>query len=348
MLIKDLKSIMLLPEKEIFINKIVKIRGNDVYLMSLTLEENRNVLWVMYEAPYYMNKEIDMEDRIEHTTNRDKMIHNIDREMYSAHIHISELVIQNQKITFSFSSASALSHTNYEGYMQLQHFIENGLDTTSLDEVDVSNLVIASYVQNENEGFPLIDLSKELHITLKIMKDFKKVLIDPPLKPISTKFGKVQEDNKFYFYDCIENKNRTFYINEIKHYDVWEEMNKQLEGELARTLPKNQIASMKEELLKFLPIVCPKGMNLALLVYESEDNIQLDFYSKEYLDERPVYNTSSTGTIYGFKPDEEFGYNGFKNRICMIKPVEKDFNGSVDVELFSWYMEIPEEIITVD
>jgi hypothetical protein len=33
--------------------------------------------------------------------------------------------------------------------------------------------------------------------------------------------------------------------------------------------------------------------------------------------------------------------------VCMIKPVEKDFSGSIDVELFSWYMEIPEEIITV-
>jgi len=31
---------MLLPEKEIFINKTVNIRGNNVYLISLTLEKH--------------------------------------------------------------------------------------------------------------------------------------------------------------------------------------------------------------------------------------------------------------------------------------------------------------------
>jgi hypothetical protein len=31
----------------------------------------------------------------------------------------------------------------------------------------------------------------------------------------------------------------------------------------------------------------------------------------------------------------------------MIKPVPQDFKGSIEVELFSWFMEIPEENIIV-
>ena len=31
----------------------------------------------------------------------------------------------------------------------------------------------------------------------------------------------------------------------------------------------------------------------------------------------------------------------------MIKPVPKDFNGSIEVELLSWFIEIPEEIINI-
>jgi len=44
MLLRDLKQNMFLPNKEIFINKTVKIREVDVQLISLTSEEHRNVL----------------------------------------------------------------------------------------------------------------------------------------------------------------------------------------------------------------------------------------------------------------------------------------------------------------
>ncbi|MBZ9636524.1 hypothetical protein [Clostridium sp. FP1] len=45
-----------------------------------------------------------------------------------------------------------------------------------------------------------------------------------------------------------------------------------------------------------------------------------------------------------FKSDKKLGGNGFKSRVCLIKPVEKDFNGSIYVELFSYLVVIPEEI----
>jgi len=267
--------------------------------------------------------------------------------MNSPNIHISEITIQNQKMTFSSSSASPMYTTNYEGYMQLQHFIENGLDITSWNEVDLSNIVIGAYVQDENEEFPLIDLSKELDITLKINKAFKQVLINQLIDPIKLEFGEMEKDNKFYFYDDIAKKNRIFYINEIKHHDIWEEVNNKFKDEWAKALPKEQLENMKENFINSLDRVCPKGMDLALLQYETEDNIQLDFYSKEYLDKKLVYNDSASAMGVLFGPDEEFGKNGFKNRICMIKPVEKDFNGSLEIELLSWYKEIGEEIIKV-
>jgi len=143
----------------------------------------------MYKLPCHINKERDSEERIEHTSNRAEMISNIICETNSRNIHISEIMIQNQEMTFNRSSARPISYMNYEGYMQL------------------------------------------------------------------------------------------------------------------------------------------------------------NFYSKEYLDKRPVHKSSSS--MMFFKSDKELGSNGFKSRICMIKSVDKDFNGSIDVELFSRYMEIPEEIITV-
>ncbi|MCT4509562.1 MAG: hypothetical protein N4A48_12570 [Tepidibacter sp.] len=158
--------------------------------------------------------------------------------------------------------------------------------------------------------------------------------------------NKIEKDDKFYFYDFIEKKNRIFYIDRIKHYDIWEEVNDKFEDAFIQDFSKEQIKKMKEQYIDILEKICPKGMDLAIVEYETEDDIQLNFYSKEYLDVIPVCNTSSSSAII-LKSDKEVGNNGFESRVCMIKPVEKDFKGSLDVELFSWVMKIPEEIITL-
>lgn len=342
MLLRDLKQNMFLPNKEIFINKTVKIREVDVQLISLTSEEHRNVLWIMYKLPCHINEERDSEERIEHTSNRAEMISNIIGESNSRNIHISEIMIQNQKMTFNRSSTRPISYMNYEGYMQLQHFIENGMDITNWNEIDLDNIVIAAYEQEESKEFPTIDLSKKLDISLKIGRDCRQVLINQPL---TLKFGKMDKDSKFYFYDSIEKKQRIHYIDKIEHYDIWEEAHRHFESEQMQAFSKEQIKQMKEQYLASMDKICPQGMNLAILEYETEDDMQLNFYSKEYLDKRPVHKSSSS--MMFFKSDKELGSNGFKSRLCMIKPLQKDFNGSIDIELFSRYIEIPEEIISV-
>ncbi|WP_066501777.1 hypothetical protein [Abyssisolibacter fermentans] len=336
MFLKDLKQKMLLPKKEVFINKIVKIRGIDVQLTSITMEEHRNVLWAIY-----FDEKVDLEERTEYSSNRDEKINNINNKKRFSHINIAEMIIQKQKMTFYSSSTSRIYDMKYEGHMLLQHFIENGMDTTNWDEVSLADIVIVAYEQEKSEEFPTIDLSKELDITLKVSQDVKEVLIN---KPMCLDFNEVKKDNKFYFYDSIENKNRVFYIDEMQHYDIWEDVEHKF-NERMKDFPKEQIKQLKEDYKDNLKDICPRGMNLALVEYEAEDDIQLKFYTKEYLEERPVHKSSSTMML--FKSDKNNGVNGFRSRICMIKPVEKDFNGSIDVELFSWYKVIPEEIILV-
>lgn len=238
MLLKDLKQNMLLPNKEIFINKIVKIRGIDVLLISITSEKHMNVLWTMYRLPLpcYFNEEIDSEETPEYTSNRDKMANDITKETTSFNIFISEIMIQKQKMKFSSSNTRQMSHMNYEKYMQLQHFIENGMDTTNWNEEDLDNIVIVTYEQKESEEFPVVDGSKELDITLKVRRDAKLVLID---EPICFKFNKMEKNKKFYFYDYIEKKNRIFYIDKIEYYDVWEEAKHKFEDERIQTFKLN-------------------------------------------------------------------------------------------------------------
>lgn len=343
MLLKDLKKNMILPKKEILINKIVKLRGKEIHIISITLEENRNVLWAIYELPYCFNEAKDKGEIPEYASNRDEMINNISQELSSYYIHISEITIQKQKMTFSSSRSSYMYGMGHEGCMQLQHFIEIGMSTANWDEVDSGEMVIVAYVQNQNEDFPSIDLSAELDITLKVDREFKQVLIN---QPMCIEFGEMKKGNRFCFYDSFKKRNRFFYIDKVGHYDIWEESNHIFESEWAKSLSQEQIEQMKKEHIAHLEEICPQGMNLAILEYESEDDIELNFYSKEYLDKKPVHRTSALALAF-FTTDKEIGINGLKKRVSVINLIKKDFNGSIEVEVFSWFLEIPEEIVKV-
>ncbi len=338
MLLRDLKKNMLLPDKEIFINKTVKIRERDIHLISITMEEHRNVLWLMYQEP----EEVDLEERKEYTTNKDEMIDIVNNDTNKQKINISEITIQDQKMSFSSSYSSRVD--DYEKYMLMQHFVEKGLTTIDWDELYLDSIWIKSYIQEESEEFPSIDLSEELDIIIKVNEESMEVLIN---QPIYLEYGEMEKGNKYYFYDSIEKKNRIYYINKIENYDIWEDANNKFEKEFKQVLPQEQYEQMKEEYISNLEEICPKGMNLAMLEYEAEDDIQLNFYSNEFLSKKPVYISSSSGYTFIFRSDKKFGVNGFRSRLCMIKPVKKDFRGSIDAELFSWYSKIPEEIIKV-
>lgn len=42
---------------------------------------------------------------------------------------------------------------------------------------------------------------------------------------------------------------------------------------------------------------------------------------------------------------DEIGINGYKLRECVMQPVDKDFSGKIELELFSRYVETPEETV---
>jgi hypothetical protein len=343
MLIRDLMKAMLLPKEEILINKIVNIRGIDVHLISLTYEEHRKVLWALYRSPYNFYEGIHAEFEKEFITKKDELTASIDSRKRDNHIHIEEISIQKQKMTFTSSSLSPIYNNNCEEYMQLLHFIENGMSTVHWEEEALENLVIAAYEQKEDEEFPEIDMSKELDITIKVSKDYKEVLVN---QPMCLEFGEAEKDKRGYYYDSVYNIHRSFYIDKLYHYDIWEEVDNRFDSEMIHKVPKEHFAEMREQYFGLLEKTCPVGKNLVMLEYETEDGVQLNFYSREYLQEKPEPKSSSSSILL-FKSDRELGTNGFKSRVCMIQPVEKDYTGSIEVELFSMVVEIPEVVITV-
>ena len=339
MLLKHLKQQMLLPVEEYIINKAVNIRGTEVLLLSFTVEKDKNSLWVLYENHNLNDDSCDEEyheefytEREEMTTNREEFLHHIKE---SKHFHIKDMEIQGNIIRFGSSTSSPIYDRNIEGKMHLQHFVEKGLISEEWDEKRLENLVIARYDQMEDEELPKIDKTKELSVVLRIDRDIREVAIQ---HPFVVKFGKQDIGTKVTYYDEALEKESYFFIDEIYSYDPYEdilEKSKQIEDPEERE-------NMIQHITKALETVCPKGKKLAVIKYETEDETQLRFVMKDYLEAKPVHSCSSIGFIC---KNDEIGINGYKLKECVMQSIDKDFNGELEIELFSKYVVIAEETI---
>ena len=184
MLFKHLKEQMLLPSDEIIINKTVTFRDKECIILGMTSQNEENKLWIIIhdensernsylcEDDCYFNEELECEKTV--LTNREQMEENLSRDAF--HLHIKDIEIQGQKITFDSSTGTSLQDNSYDLCMALQHFVENGLSTDSFDEFSTNDLMLYTYKQQDDEKFPKIDLSKPLDIKMQIAEDYKEIL----------------------------------------------------------------------------------------------------------------------------------------------------------------------------
>ena len=332
-----LKQEMLLPKKEYIINKRVNIQGVDFLVLSFTIEEDKNRLWLMYENKDLIVDDFDNEYPKKFKTNREKLLNSIEERRRDTYLYIKEMEIQGQLIRFDSSSSVPIHDMNRRGMMQLQHFAEKGLLPDEWDDVKLESLIIIAYEQAEGEIIPNIDKAKELSVVLHIDKNIEET---PIQCPFTVEFGKQEIGTKVVYYDPIFEKEKYFFINEIYSYDVYED-----------TLTKSEQiedVKMREDMLndfnRAMENLCPRDKNLAVIKYETLDNLQLNFMMKDYLEAEPIKNNSSASIGFICKCDE-IGINGYKLRECALQPVDKDFSGVIELELFSRYIEIPEETV---
>ena len=337
MRLRYLKQEMLLPKEEFIINKRVNIQGLDVLVLSFTIEKDKNRLWLMYENKDLIVDDFDNEYPEKFKTNREELLNSIEERRKDKYLYIKEMEIQEQLIRFDSSSSAPIHDMNREGMMQLQHFAEKGLLPDEWDDVKLESLVITVYEQAEGEIIPNIDKEKDFSVVLHIDENIEEI---PIQCPFTVEFGKQDIGSKVVYYDPILEKEKNFFINEIYSYDVYED-----------TLTKSEQIEdleMREEMLKdfnrAMENLCPRDKNLAVIKYETLDNVQLNFMMKDYLEAEPIVHDSS-GSIGFICKCDETGINGYKLRECVLQAVDKDFSGEIELELFSRYVEIPEETV---
>lgn len=338
--LKDLREWVITPKEECIIKQSFNIKGMDVYLLSFTIEEDKNTLWVIYEEEDNFEGELyqDSEEFFDlSVTNRQDKLKEIMQNNLSNSFHINEMEIQDQIISFNSSSFSHMHMENTMSMLLLGHFIEREVMPRTWDDKKIKNLVIGQFVQSGDEKAPTIDKSKDLDISFTISTRIREAQIQ---HSFTAKIGKREEAEKIIYYDEEFEKKSCFYINEISSVNLYEDLEKSLE--------KIEDLKLREltykNVLEALENTYPKDKNLALIKYETEDDRQLNFYMKDYLDAE-IVSGSGSSVIAFLSNRKEKGVKGYKLRECILQPIDKDFEGSLEIELFSRYIEIPEETI---
>ena len=157
--------------------------------------------------------------------------------------------------------------------------------------------------------------------------------------PVLLKCG---ESKELHFL-LADKKEAVCHINNVYLMDMWEEEEKRFSDPIYKErmlqhISETEFAEMKEKYFEVLEEHCPKGKCYIGIEYEcTEADINLKFYDREYLDQKPeAKERSASALLMRLKPDSEMGVHGLKLYGDVIqKPLEKETK-EIEAELFSY------------
>ncbi len=154
--------------------------------------------------------------------------------------------------------------------------------------------------------------------------------------PVTLRVG-VEYPDKLYFADKEGGERHWAQIDRVFLYDMWEEMEKNFDDpRMKEQFTPEELAEHKAEFEEHFSETCPKGMCYAVVEYECEEDISIQFYSKAWLDSEPVQSGRAGSIGFIMSPDEPAGKLGLKLKAAIIpEPVAPD-TGFIEAELFRY------------
>jgi len=128
------------------------------------------------------------------------------------------------------------------------------------------------------------------------------------------------------------------HINRVFLIDVWQVTEEKFHDPaiLSRGTPE-ELEMAKKHCLEALEQSCPKGFCQIGMEYECSKDLQLQFYSKEYLKSSPRSCGNSGALILRTKPDQELGTHGLPLKSCVIDTPVSPGTIKIPAELFFYY-----------
>lgn len=199
----------------------------------------------------------------------------------------------------------------------LRAFLEAGLRAEGWRERDFDRMALC---QLELEGeYPAIPLKEGPvgEIRLDFQQGFACGLAG---KKLTLDFIRTSP-KKYTFTDSKDGSVHEFYLTGVRLWDPWPEYEQLFAGpRMTERVPPEILAEQKRGFFEeTLPNICPRGMRVPVVEYESAEGLSLDFYSREYLAEKRDASGPNGATAFLMKPDNPAGPHGFPARAAVIQ-----------------------------
>lgn len=252
------------------------------------------------------------------------------------YLHCSTFYLGNEKLQVQGGTGGSLTYSS-DDYKTIQLFFD----------MMSAGWVIPEWLKNEDwNNLQLVTLNiSHIEKLPKYSPDIPITIIHKP-EPIQHILEKtvtlnVGKTSSFYFMDNYKDKVQC-YINNVTLIDVWKHTEEQLSDPklLERFLP-DELQQAKEHSYKALEQNCPKGMCYIGIEYECSKDLNLTFYSKQYLKSCPeTHQKSSSFFLMRLKPDKEIGIHNFPLKGCVIQTPVPPNTFKIPAELFLYFEKV--------
>lgn len=253
---------------------------------------------------------------------------------------IKNVLIGDAEFEVSGSEGRRLSIQDGESVLFLSELLRNGWNPEGVDYQNIDMIFLTS-IEFIGEFNKIPDFNNNPQLHFRMIKDTATYLVEQPMT--LTVNGNYPE--KLWFKDKETGEEYWAQINRVYLLDMWVDMERTFsDPNLLKQMTKEQIDKAKKDIEESFLEICPKGMYYPIVEYECEECISLHFYSKNYLESKPIHSNRSIGFIV--RPDKSTGILGMKLKSAIIQePVPVD-TVNIEAELFQYHKTtIPDDII---
>lgn len=314
MKLRDLLNDQVESVREVLIGREIDVLGKKALLLSLRevdeMEDGDLVravkLAVLHEETLEEDEDwFDDEEEEDAQTNRQWLIEMMDTEADVSATDIDAFVVNGVRYEVLESDTSFLEDPLYEEGMLAKHFVEQGVVPDIWLEKDLDQLAIAEHTMEP--AMLRVDWNADiLNVSAEIMEPDQEFLVGKVIKCVCGHYDVPKE----FFIKDPEGMEIAVRIHGVYSHDIWSD------------------AACLEMDFSELEEYCERNERLLVVEYSVDEDLDLQFYTKDYLDASVDDD------------DRESGAGGFlletAHKARVIDVVSADFDGEVEIELLSY------------
>ncbi|MCM1047201.1 MAG: hypothetical protein NC433_02100 [Clostridiales bacterium] len=282
------------------IGKTIERDGKKYHIIGMTMEEDARLYII---EPYEEQKRRNLQ-----TKRTQRMLLKEHETKSFSYLHCREFRIGNKKLRIQGGSGGALIPENYEEIKLFLDMMDAGWNVPEwLKNEEWDRLQLVTLRIDNIKRLP--KYSPDMPITVKHGPDWEKHLLNRA-KTITLEIGKPLS----FRFTAHDGEKVQCHINNVTLIDVWEDAGKQFsdaKSKYRERFTKEQLQEIERHYYEALEQNCPKGMCYIGIEYECSRDINLQFYSKDYLESYPEsHNGSASFVMMRLKPDKKKGTHG--------------------------------------